>query len=352
VIFSVTTLDPSTWEVFAELVERNNGVYGGCWCLAFHPEGKQRGTSRRQTKEERVRTDRAHAALVIGEDGLAQGWTQYGDPEELAAIKHRIAYQKDPPRRPDWRITCVFVDPAHRGQGVARLALEGALEQIAARGGGLVEAISEVTEGRQAQGRFLFSATAEVFDELGSPASGRSASTRGSSTAPSRLELRTDKATRCSPEGRHGRLPAAVARPPLLRIVSASTTAALPPRATTSSPAAGSTLRLHASPGRPGCLRSWGCIASPAACPSSGTLIGTSQKRTYGVTRCARATWLRSRVNVTARAVPPHAAPAAATGWPCVSQYTVHATWAMMTMTYSAWDTPDTSVAVRRRCHR
>ena len=27
---TVTTLDPSSWDVFAELVERNNGVLGGC----------------------------------------------------------------------------------------------------------------------------------------------------------------------------------------------------------------------------------------------------------------------------------------------------------------------------------
>jgi GNAT superfamily N-acetyltransferase len=59
------------------------------------------------------------------------------------------------------------VDKKHRGQGVARAALEGALDQIAAAGGGLVEAISEVTAGREAPGRFLFSATVELFEEYG-----------------------------------------------------------------------------------------------------------------------------------------------------------------------------------------
>ncbi len=46
-----------------------------------------------------------------------------------------------------------------------RLALGGALEQIARRGGGLVEAISEVTADRTAHGRFLFSATVELFED-------------------------------------------------------------------------------------------------------------------------------------------------------------------------------------------
>jgi hypothetical protein len=45
--------------------------------------------------------------------------------------------------------------------------LAGALDQIAHAGGGLVEAIPEVTTGRDAHGRFLFSATVELFEEYG-----------------------------------------------------------------------------------------------------------------------------------------------------------------------------------------
>jgi hypothetical protein len=51
--------------------------------------------------------------------------------------------------------------------GIARAALEGALDQIAQAGGGLVEAIPEVTTGRAAQGRFLYSATVELFEQCG-----------------------------------------------------------------------------------------------------------------------------------------------------------------------------------------
>ncbi|HEX4223190.1 MAG TPA: GNAT family N-acetyltransferase [Pseudonocardiaceae bacterium] len=165
--YTVLPLTASTWDAFAELVERNNGIFGGCWCLGYHPESRERGSHRRTIKEDRVRTDRAHAALVLDGDGRAQGWCQYGSPDELPSIKHRRAYDKDAPRRPDWRITCVYVDPRHRGQGVARAGLAGALGQIAEAGGGLVEAISEVTADREAQGRFLFSATVELFEDFG-----------------------------------------------------------------------------------------------------------------------------------------------------------------------------------------
>jgi ribosomal protein S18 acetylase RimI-like enzyme len=163
--YTVRSLDASTWDAFAELVERNNGIYGGCWCIGYHYDVKQRGLDYRAAKEELVRTGRAHAALVFDRDGLAQGWCQYGSPTELPGIKHKREYDNQPPPRPAWRITCIFVDSKHRGQGIARAALEGALNQIAQLGGGLVEAISEVTDGRQAQGRFLFSATVELFDD-------------------------------------------------------------------------------------------------------------------------------------------------------------------------------------------
>jgi GNAT superfamily N-acetyltransferase len=162
--YKTEPLNADTWGAFAELVDRNNGIFGGCWCIGFHLASKQRGDYRAM-KEDLVRTDRAHAALVLDEDGIAQGWAQFGSPQELPGIKHRREYDKDAPPPPDWRITCIFVDKRHRGQGVARYALEGALDLIARAGGGLVEAISEVTAGREAQGLFLFSATVELFED-------------------------------------------------------------------------------------------------------------------------------------------------------------------------------------------
>jgi len=168
--YTAKPLDAETWPAFAELVERNNGVFGGCWCMGFHIARNHQdpaGRGHREQKEELVRTGRAHAALVLDEEGRAQGWCQYGSPEELPSIKHRRAYDQDAPPRPDWRITCFYVDTRHRGQGVAREALRGAIEQIARAGGGRTEAISEVTAGRTAPGRFLFSATVELFEEHG-----------------------------------------------------------------------------------------------------------------------------------------------------------------------------------------
>jgi hypothetical protein len=54
-------------------------------------------------------------------------------PAELPGIKHKREYDKDPPPPPDWRITCLFVDKKHRGQGIERMpgiALEGQVSSL------------------------------------------------------------------------------------------------------------------------------------------------------------------------------------------------------------------------------
>ena len=94
-------------------------------------------------------------------------WSSTRTTSRKLGLKHNREYAKDPPPPARWRIACIFVDKRHRGQGIARAGLEGALAQIANAGGGLVEAVSEATSGRDAQDRFLFSATVELFEQYG-----------------------------------------------------------------------------------------------------------------------------------------------------------------------------------------
>jgi hypothetical protein len=133
--YGTRPLDAGTWPDFAELVEAHNGVWGGCWCMAFHSEGVGRGKGpgqNRAEKEVRVRESRAHAALVY-DGATCVGWCQFGVPDELPRVKNRRAYLDGLDDLPDWRITCFFADGRHRGQGVASAALAGALAEITSR---------------------------------------------------------------------------------------------------------------------------------------------------------------------------------------------------------------------------
>ena len=162
-------LDIDTWPDFADLVEANNGVWGGCWCMWYHGKNdalEDDPALKRKAKQCLVEEGRAHAALVY-DDGQCVGWCQYGSPQELSRIHNERAYLATDPVLPDWRITCFFVGKGYRGSGVATAALEGAIAQIKQLGGGRIEGYPDNTEGRKASPAFLFNGALSTFEQLG-----------------------------------------------------------------------------------------------------------------------------------------------------------------------------------------
>jgi len=169
--FVTRALGPATWDAYAALIERHNGVWGGCWCLVFH-EGQKKDSldDRRARKKALVAAGQSHAALVF--DGeRAVGWAQYGPRAELLHIKNRRAYDAGAAAADeapaDWRITCFFVDRDYRRQGVGAQALAGALELIGAAGGGRVEGFPEAIEGQKTSAGFLWNGTLGMFERAG-----------------------------------------------------------------------------------------------------------------------------------------------------------------------------------------
>ena len=166
-MFRVKALDESTWSAFAALVECNNGVFGGCWCMGFHPEGVGKDSTPAQNRERklsRVLSGTAHAALVFDGDDCV-GWCQFGEPDELPRIKSRAAYERDRTTAPDWRIACCYVGRGHRRQGIAAAALSGALDLIAGLGGGTVEGYPE--DAGSVPAGFLYNGALSTYENLG-----------------------------------------------------------------------------------------------------------------------------------------------------------------------------------------
>ncbi len=166
--FSVRELGSPTWPDFERMVEKHNGVWGGCWCTFFHlapSEAKLWSGKHKEYKEKLVRANRSHAALVY--DGAdVVGWCQFGPLVELPGRMR--GYDKMDVAPPEWRITCFFVDRDYRRAGVARAALEGALGFIAARGGGTVDGYPiALPRGKPYSSSFLWGGTESMFAELG-----------------------------------------------------------------------------------------------------------------------------------------------------------------------------------------
>jgi hypothetical protein len=168
--YTTRPLTSVTWDDFASLVEANNGVWGGCWCMGFHPEGVGAGHTRegnRQAKHDHVEKGSVHQTLVYAGDACV-GWCQFGSPGELPNIKNPAAYRKELRDLPAWRIGCIFTGSRHRGAGVARVAVAGTLEAIRATGGGIVEAYPEQVEERPPQrGAYLHTGPETLFEEFG-----------------------------------------------------------------------------------------------------------------------------------------------------------------------------------------
>jgi GNAT superfamily N-acetyltransferase len=150
---------------------------GECWCMFYQrprPVGRglssvQRKALNRRDKAKLVRGGRSHAILVY-EGKTPVGWCQYGPREELPRIDAGRGYRKvGPPAGEEriWRITCFFVDRAHRGKGVATIGLRAALESIKKRGGGIVEAFPVVSKRMAAVPEWRWFGTKRMFEREG-----------------------------------------------------------------------------------------------------------------------------------------------------------------------------------------
>ena len=68
---------------------------------------------------------------------------------------------------PDYRITCIFVDKRYRKHGYAKVALAGALDQIAAQGGGVVEGYPHEIGEKKMSNSFVYNGTRTMYEQAG-----------------------------------------------------------------------------------------------------------------------------------------------------------------------------------------
>jgi GNAT superfamily N-acetyltransferase len=173
----IRALTPATWPDFEALVERNTGLFSGCWCVHFHhgvPDGRGEDESNRDFKHRMVLAGVAHAALVY-EGDLAVAWAEFGRPDELPNLHHRKQYDAEMAASgmasPDYRITCINVDKKRRRTGLGVAALRGAVDLIAAAGGGVVEGyphdLTDRDPAKKINSSFLYNLTRHAYEEAG-----------------------------------------------------------------------------------------------------------------------------------------------------------------------------------------
>ncbi|MCL5407915.1 MAG: GNAT family N-acetyltransferase [Candidatus Thermoplasmatota archaeon] len=147
--YTIGDLNSNSWPKFEEFFNKYNGVQNSCWCVYYHKKTpsprikkSEKADYNHNLKRKLVEEGKSRAVLVYKE-GKVVASCQYGTFDELPRIQNASRYEglvmKNESQNA-WRITCFFVDTAHRHKGLVKLALDGVLDRIARSGGGLVEA--------------------------------------------------------------------------------------------------------------------------------------------------------------------------------------------------------------------
>jgi len=94
---TVKPLDSETWPDFVRLVEKHNGVWGGCWCLAFHQKGTGSMEGKKNVKHGMVCERTPHAALVFGGKSISASEIVFVGQPVVNAGRSPTAYSFEDP---------------------------------------------------------------------------------------------------------------------------------------------------------------------------------------------------------------------------------------------------------------
>jgi ribosomal protein S18 acetylase RimI-like enzyme len=166
---------PMTQKRFADLEAimnaRGCAQARSCWCMAYRRTGAFT-PARGQKRQDANRAD--FKALV--DAGLPTGVIAYRGKTPLGWLSisprahflrlERSSVMKPVDQKPVWSIICLVVAPAHRGQGVAKALLQGAIAYARRKGATLIEAYP-VDRARRSRDDDLWFGPKSLYDKAG-----------------------------------------------------------------------------------------------------------------------------------------------------------------------------------------
>lgn len=143
------TIAPLTPKRFADLEAifnaRGCAQARSCWCMAYRRAGPftpPRGVRRTDANRADFKTlvDEGLPTGVLAYRGKTPvGWLSLSPREHFARLE-RSPVMRPVDEKPVWSIICFVVPPEHRGQGVAKALLYGAIKYAKEKGATLLEA--------------------------------------------------------------------------------------------------------------------------------------------------------------------------------------------------------------------
>lgn len=170
---TVRPLMPERWpDLEALFLAKGCSVARGCWCMYYRRSGAREPLPAGTTAAQANRADLkklTHSDIppgLIGYRGkVPVGWVSLGPREDYAKLK-RSPVMKPVDEQPVWSVICFVVPSEHRGQGVARALLDGAIAYAKKQGATLLEAYPVDKPGRSHDDAMWFGAKS-MYDDAG-----------------------------------------------------------------------------------------------------------------------------------------------------------------------------------------
>jgi GNAT superfamily N-acetyltransferase len=139
-----------------------------CWCLSHRVDSKTNRELIGRARGEYVRklTRRAVAPGVLAyDDAEVVGWAAVAPRSELPfARSTKIPHVDD---LPVWSVWCIRIRPGHRGKGISRHLLGGAVAYARSQGAPAVEGYPVDNRGKKVDLTMAYVGTRKLFEDAG-----------------------------------------------------------------------------------------------------------------------------------------------------------------------------------------
>ena len=167
----VITVEPATASRFddvAVMVGPKNPAASVCWCLSHRVDAKTNrelvGQARRTYMMELCSREFAPGVLAYEEDDVA-GWAAIAPRAELPFARSRKIPHVD--HLPVWSVWCIRVRPGHRGKGISRALLKGAVAYAREQRAPAIEGYPVDNQGKKVDPTMAYVGTRALFERAG-----------------------------------------------------------------------------------------------------------------------------------------------------------------------------------------